>query len=259
VSLESVGKALASVEEALISVRQAFGPSASAADDDKNTDGGPQEPILHHPIPPTPPAVRKVEVLTESNLASVNITVPRPSPRVGKKPMPHLPPPKTSTTEEVSFSLKLRGMTTVPAAAFKFVEEEGETSAICSRVQEVAKVEKGDSSAAGNEVNVRTGGGGGGGGGEEEGNEKAKVEKQQPIQAIEEAEEAEEKGGNNESTLPFNAPISKATTCKSAAFTSSSGKWRQFTTLYWGAVILALIPSVFAALLIYLLKGNRWS
>ena len=67
--VESVGKALASVEEALISVKQTFGPSGGGGHVDKN---GNAAAVVA--VPPTPPPVRSVRVKTESSLASVNIT-----------------------------------------------------------------------------------------------------------------------------------------------------------------------------------------
>ena len=66
--VESVGKALASVEEALISVKQTFGPSGGGGNGHVNTTGDAAA------VPPTPPPVRSVRVKTESSLASVNIT-----------------------------------------------------------------------------------------------------------------------------------------------------------------------------------------
>ena len=82
--VESVGKALASVEEALISVKQTFGPSPSGgcgggtADRNGSISGrgdeGAKFKLASTAVPPTPPPVRSVRVKTESSLASVNIT-----------------------------------------------------------------------------------------------------------------------------------------------------------------------------------------
>ena len=73
--VESVGKALASVEEALISVKQTFGPSGGGGNGhvDKKDNATPA-PAAATAVPPTPPPVRSVRVKTESSLASVNIT-----------------------------------------------------------------------------------------------------------------------------------------------------------------------------------------
>ena len=71
--VESVGKALASVEEALISVKQTFGPSGGGGGGGGHVDkNGNAAAVLA--VPPTPPPVRSVRVKTESSLASVNIT-----------------------------------------------------------------------------------------------------------------------------------------------------------------------------------------
>ena len=70
--VESVGKALASVEEALISVKQTFGPSGSGGNGNVKMNG--DATAASTVVPPTPPPVRSVRVKTESSLASVNIT-----------------------------------------------------------------------------------------------------------------------------------------------------------------------------------------
>ena len=80
--VESVGKALASVEEALISVKQTFGPSGggggggggSGSNGHVDKDNATPAPAAATAVPPTPPPVRSVRVKTESSLASVNIT-----------------------------------------------------------------------------------------------------------------------------------------------------------------------------------------
>ena len=77
--VESVGKALASVEEALISVKQTFGPSGGGGGGGGNghvdkKDNATPAPAAATAVPPTPPPVRSVRVKTESSLASVNIT-----------------------------------------------------------------------------------------------------------------------------------------------------------------------------------------
>lgn len=152
---------MASVEEALISVRQAFGPSGGGDHVDKNGNvsgnGVPEIPIV---VPPTPPPLRKVEVKTESSLASVNITVPRPSPRVGKRPMPQIPPPPpppqftaaaattTTTTvpispkintEEVSYCLKLKP--DLPPKSPKFIQKvQGRRQSVEDHIIEAEKI-----------------------------------------------------------------------------------------------------------------------
>ena len=70
--VESVGKALASVEEALISVKQTFGPSGGGGGG--HVDKTANATVVAAAVPPTPPPVRSVRVKTESSLASVNIT-----------------------------------------------------------------------------------------------------------------------------------------------------------------------------------------
>ena len=70
--VESVGKALASVEEALISVKQTFGPSGGGGGGHVGKNGN--ATAVAAAVPPTPPPVRSVRVKTESSLASVNIT-----------------------------------------------------------------------------------------------------------------------------------------------------------------------------------------
>ena len=71
--VESVGKALASVEEALISVKQTFGPSGGGGGNGHVKTNG-DATAASTVVPPTPPPVRSVRVKTESSLASVNIT-----------------------------------------------------------------------------------------------------------------------------------------------------------------------------------------
>ena len=68
-----MGKALASVEEALISVKQTFGPSGGGGGNGHVKTNG-DATAASTVVPPTPPPVRSVRVKTESSLASVNIT-----------------------------------------------------------------------------------------------------------------------------------------------------------------------------------------